>query len=151
MRRKVRWIYAKNVMHYFSPEQVPVLSKLARQFAVCDRWFASAPCQTWPNRFFVHTGTANGYQNNSPTHFPYLMDTIYNRCELAGNVSWKIYFHDIAQSKSLTKLWLLADHFHFIDQLATDAAQGTLPNYSFIEPRYFADWSMPTTCILPTS
>jgi bifunctional non-homologous end joining protein LigD len=23
---------------------------LARQFAVCDRWFASARCQTWPNR-----------------------------------------------------------------------------------------------------
>src|SRR5947209_1177286 len=29
------------VMHYFSPEQVPVMSRLARQFAVCDRWHAS--------------------------------------------------------------------------------------------------------------
>jgi phospholipase C len=44
---------AKSVMHYFTPDQVPVLSKLAKQFAVCDRWFASAPCQTWPNRWFV--------------------------------------------------------------------------------------------------
>jgi phospholipase C len=134
---------AKSVMHYFSPEQVPVISKLARQFAVCDRWFASAPCQTWPNRFFVHTGTANGYENNSPTHFPYMMETIYNRFEQQGNENWKIYFHDIAQCKTLSKLWLLADHFHFIDQLAHDAAQDTLPNYAFIEPRYFADWSMP--------
>jgi phospholipase C len=43
----------KNVMHYFTPKQVPVISQLARQFAVSDRWFASAPCQTWPNRWFV--------------------------------------------------------------------------------------------------
>ena len=130
-------------MHYFTPDQVPVISALAKQFAVCDRWFASAPCQTWPNRFFVHTGTANGYENNSPTHFPYDMETIYNRFELAGNDSWKIYFHDIAQAKTLSKLWLLADHFHFFEQLARDAADDTLPNYGFIEPRYFADWSMP--------
>ena len=30
------------VMHSFNPEQVPVISALARQFAVIDRWFASA-------------------------------------------------------------------------------------------------------------
>ncbi len=71
------------------------------------------------------------------------METIYNRFELAGNLTWKIYFHEIAQAKTLSELWLLADHFHFIDQLAKDAAEGTLPNYAFIEPRYFADWSMP--------
>lgn len=133
----------KNAMHYFTPEQVPVISKLARQFAVCDRWFASAPCQTWPNRFFVHTGTAAGYENNSPAHFPYTMETIYNQFELTGTVDWKIYFHDIAQSKTLAKLWLLADHFHFYEAFQRDAAQGTLPAYSFIEPRYFSDWSMP--------
>lgn len=39
----------RNIMHYFTPKQVPVISALAKQFAVCDRWFASAPCQTWPN------------------------------------------------------------------------------------------------------
>ena len=44
-----------SVMHYFAPAQLPVLSQLAQKFAVCDHWFASAPCQTWPNRWFVHT------------------------------------------------------------------------------------------------
>jgi phospholipase C len=133
----------KNTMHYFSPEQVPVISRLARQFAVCDRWFAAAPCQTWPNRFFVHTGTANGYENNDPTHFPYTMETIFNRFELAGREDWKIYFHDIGQSKTLSKLWLLSNHFHFYEQLRSDAQQDALPAYSFIEPRYFTEWSMP--------
>ena len=132
----------KNVMHYFTPEQVPVISRLARQFAVSDRWFASAPCQTWPNRFFVHTGTADRYENNDPPHLPGV-DTIYNRFEAVGNENWKIYFHDIAQSKTLTKLWLLADHFHFYEQFQLDAKSGTLPAYSFIEPRYFTDLALP--------
>jgi phospholipase C len=56
----------KSVMHYFTPDQVPVLSTLAKQFAVCDHWFASAPCQTWPNRWFVHAATANRHENNYP-------------------------------------------------------------------------------------
>jgi phospholipase C len=93
-----------NVMHYFAPDQVPIISQLARQFAVSDRWFASAPCQTWPNRFFVHTGTADRHENNDPPHLPDI-DTIFNRFELAGNESWKIFFYDIAQSKTLTKLF----------------------------------------------
>ncbi|MGD0237082.1 MAG: alkaline phosphatase family protein [Syntrophorhabdales bacterium] len=39
------------IMKCFSPEQVPVLTTLAREFALCDRWFASMPGPTWPNRF----------------------------------------------------------------------------------------------------
>jgi phospholipase C len=102
---------AKSVMHYFTSEQVPVISQLAWQFAVCDRWFASAPCQTWPNRFFVHTATANGYENNDPPYFPYEMETVFNRLNQAGIHDWKIYYHDIALSHALSRLWLLADHF----------------------------------------
>jgi phospholipase C len=128
------------VMHYFATQAVPVLSGLARAFGVSDRWHASAPCQTWPNRFFVHTGTANGYVNNSPTHFPYLMETVFDRLEGAGQ-SWRIYFHDFPQSATLARLWgPRAVHFrHFEHDFAQDAVAGTLPAYSFIEPRYFAD------------
>jgi phospholipase C len=132
------------IMHYYSPEQVPVISRLARQFAVSDRWHAAAPCQTWPNRFFVHTGTANGYENNSPPHFPYEMPTIYNRFEdLNINNGWKIYFHDIPQSLTLSRLWPHLGAFRFYDEFRHDAKHGSLPNYSFIEPRYFSDVSLP--------
>lgn len=128
------------VMHYFTPDQVPVISTLARAFAVSDRWHASAPCQTWPNRFFAHTGTANGYVNNAPTHFPYEMETVFNRMDSVGQ-SWRVYFHDIPQSATLAKLWDKAlTHFrHFEADFANDARAGTLPAYSFIEPRYFTD------------
>jgi phospholipase C len=128
-----------SIMHYFTENHVPVISQLARAFGVSDRWHASAPCQTWPNRFFAHTGTANGYINNSPTHFPYEMETVFNRMASAGK-TWGIYFHDVPQSATLSRLWLsAAGHFHFFDDFARDARAGRLPAYSFIEPRYFAD------------
>jgi phospholipase C len=126
-------------MHYFTPDQLPVMSTLARSFAVSDRWHASAPCQTWPNRFFVHTGTANGYVDNAPTHFPYEMPTVFHRLNGVG-ASWRVYFHDIPQSATLAELWLDAiTHFHDFSQFLADAKSGTLPAYSFIEPRYFTD------------
>jgi phospholipase C len=51
--------------------------------------------------------------------------------------NWKIYYHDIALSHALSKLWLLADHFRYYEEFREDARSGRLPCYSFIEPRYF--------------
>ena len=129
-----------SIMHYFTPDHVPVISQLARAFGVSDRWHASAPCQTWPNRFFAHTGTAYGYVNNSPTHFPYQMETVFNRLAAAGK-DWRIYFHDFPQAATLARLWDdVPSKFRFFEgDFIKDAAAGTLPAYSFIEPRFFAD------------
>jgi phospholipase C len=128
-----------NVMHYYTPEQVPVISTLARSFGVSDRWHASAPNQTWPNRFFAHCGTANGYVNNMPLLVPYMMKTVFNRLT-EKHRSWRIYFHDIPQSGTLAHIWSeLPDHLKlFEEHFMADAMAGRLPNYSFIEPRYFA-------------
>jgi phospholipase C len=127
------------VMHYFTPDQVPVISTLAKAFGVSDRWFASAPCQTWPNRFFAHCGTAGGYVNNSPAKLPFTMPTIFNRLDEVKQ-SWRIYFHDFAQAATLSSLWADAiTHFHGFDTFLSDATAGNLPAYSFIEPRYYPD------------
>ena len=137
----------KAVMHGFSPNQLPVLSALAKAFGVCDRWHASAPNQTWPNRFFVHTGTAAGHVNNSPPRFPYEMPNIFNKLT-AKQCSWRIYYHDIPQAATLTQIWSeLPDHLYsFEEDFMADAMSGRLPNYSFIEPRYFSD---PLLCRMP--
>lgn len=128
-----------DVMHGFTPEQLPVLSTLARSFGVCDDWFASAPNQTWPNRFFLHTGTAEGYVNNRPFHFPYTMNTVFNLLSEAGR-SWGIYYHDMPQAATLTKIWLdLPSRLHLYGTFLKDARTGNLPHYSFIEPHYFSE------------
>lgn len=131
---------ARDIMHGYTPDQVPVLSALARSFGVCDEWFASAPNQTWPNRFFAHTGTAGGYVNNMPLHVPYEMDTIFNRLSAADH-SWQVYFHDMPQVATLSKIWedLPAHLCSFEEHFFADAKAGQLPSYSFIEPRYFSD------------
>jgi phospholipase C len=128
------------IMHYFTPDQVPVISGLARIFTCSDRWHASAPCQTWPNRCFVHTATAGGHINNEPDKLPFLMKSIYELLDEGGK-SWKIYFHDLPQSATLGNVWRSgAFNFRLFErEFARDAAAGNLPNYSFIEPRYFAD------------
>ena len=139
------------IMHCFQPAQVPATSQLATSFGICDPWHAAAPCQTWPNRFFVHTATAEGYVNNVPDppwdvvkRFPYDMPTIFNQIKeglLHFDQGWRIYFHDFPQSLLLSRLWPHLDHFHPIDRFAQDVAGGNLQPYSFIEPRYFPNQS----------
>jgi phospholipase C len=126
------------VMHVFKPDQVPIISTLAKAFAVSDRWHASAPCQTWPNRFFAHAASAGGKVNNTPDHL-FEMPNVFNLLWDA-NKSWRVYFHDIPQCAALTRLWpYLPTHFSLFDDFLSDAKAGNLPAYSFIEPRYFAD------------
>ena len=128
------------VMHYFTPAQLPVISTIAKAYAVCDQWHASAPNQTWPNRFFAHCATAGGYVNNSPPHFPYMMPTIFDRISQRGLPNgWKVYFHDMPQALTLAHLWLHRDRFRPFEEFLDDARKDRLPCYSFIEPRYFAD------------
>lgn len=134
----------KIIMDCFTPEQVPVISALARSYAVCDRWHCSVPSQTFCNRAFVHSATSNGFVVNAP-YLNWLFTTaptIFNRIEddPRRDLTWKIYF-DRQDGLSLTgllqpTLWpYLETHFAHMEQFYQDAAAGTLPSYAFIEPR----------------
>ena len=46
------------VMAGFSADAIPVTAQLARTFAVADRFFASFPGPTWPNRRFLFGATS---------------------------------------------------------------------------------------------
>ena len=50
----------QNIMKCFHGDSLPVLSTLAKNFAVCDRWFSSVPGSTIPNRLFAHCATSGG-------------------------------------------------------------------------------------------
>jgi phospholipase C len=52
------------IMKCFSPEQLPVLTGLASEFAVCDGWRASMPGPTWPNRFFMMAASSGGLDHS---------------------------------------------------------------------------------------
>ena len=56
------------IMRCFNPKHLPILTKLAREFAVCDRWFCSMPGPTEPNRYFLHAASSADY-DESPIAF----------------------------------------------------------------------------------
>ncbi len=137
---------ADQIMQAYTPSQVPVISQLAKNFAISDAWFCSVPSQTWPNRAFVHAGTSNGNVNNGnpPDPLQWNVNTIFNVLK-SMNVSWNVY-SDAEAAPSLTrtmfpKLWdpLLNGHFHRFTDFQQDCAKGTLAKYSFIEPNFLSN------------
>jgi phospholipase C len=59
---------AGNIMGCFTPEALPVLSGLAKGYAVCDHWFSSVPTETLPNRAFAcGVSAAPGLAGPAPT------------------------------------------------------------------------------------
>ena len=50
-------------MSMWSPEKVPIITTLAKEFANFDNLFASYPGSTWPNRAFFLSGTAKGMED----------------------------------------------------------------------------------------
>lgn len=127
----------KRIMKCFDPQRLPVLSTLAREFALCDRWFSSVPGQTWPNRFFVHAASSGSFLDNKFRNYP--MRTIFDNLT-AADEDWAVYFHDVPQCLTLASLRKpeYKKNFKPYSVLFSLACKsGTLPSYSFIEPRYF--------------
>lgn len=133
------------IMNSLTPQTLPVLSSLAHHYAVCDRWFASIPTQTFCNRSFVHAGTSSGYVNNGGGGHCFVNETttIFDLLGSAGkswNIfcgSWLLESFTLLTQKPLWK-YALSEHFaHFKKFVAAAKTKGGLPSYSFIEPIYF--------------
>ena len=48
------------VLESYKPSQIPIITTLAREYAVMDRFFCSLPGPTWPNRLFAAAATSAG-------------------------------------------------------------------------------------------
>ena len=148
------------IMQGYTPEQMPVLSTIARGFATFDHWFAEVPSQTFTNRSFFHAGSASGLVVNAPyTSFPTTntAETLFERLEAKG-LTWKVYV-DPPSVASFTGLihgarlhGRFATNFVTTEEFYEDAARGTLPTYSFIEPNLWHnhnDMHPPIAMLLP--
>jgi phospholipase C len=125
------------VMGCQPPENVPVLSTLALEFAVCTRWFCAVPGETWPNRNFLHAATSDG-ETNIEVH-PYTDRTIFELLEEDYTREWHIYHEDTPQVWAFPRLWDRADrHARWfpLEEFVRHVETGLLPAYSFIEPNH---------------
>ncbi|MEU9134842.1 alkaline phosphatase family protein [Streptomyces sp. NPDC048404] len=140
--RQPRYEEYAQIMTGFTPEQVPVISGIARGFATFDHWHCEVPSQTFTNRSFYHAASSSGFVVNAPyENFPLHneAETVFERLEAAG-LAWRVYV-DPGMRMSATGMIhaarlsrFFATHFSTLDDFFDDAERGTLPAYSFIEP-----------------
>ncbi|MFD4420199.1 alkaline phosphatase family protein [Agromyces sp. NPDC058484] len=137
----------RQIMGSFSPEMLPVLSTLAKNFAVYDHWHCAVPSQTFCNRSFFHASTSHGFVTNKHGGgYDKWLDaeaspTIFNRLEEAG-LTWRVYYDDlqlvsftgVLHAPVLQKYWR-TERFATMQQFYDDVRTGNLPGYAFIEPR----------------
>ena len=71
--------HSQKIMYYFQQQDLPVLTTLALEFAVFNRWFASIPGPTICNRAFAHYGTSFGRVDMSPFDIIEPYKSIYTR------------------------------------------------------------------------
>jgi phospholipase C len=127
------------VLDMFPPERMPVLTTLAKEFAIMDRFFCSVPGPTWPNRQFAMAATSGGstetfnwFRGKVGSLFP--QKTIFDQVDEAGG-SWAVYYVDTPWELFMQSLANKPQNVRTMDSFRAAAESGTLPTYSFINPR----------------
>jgi phospholipase C len=125
---------------YYDQTDLPFYYALYADFAMADRFFASALTQTFPNRFYLLAGTSFGHIRNDlpPSGTEFSQRTIFNQLDDAG-ISWKIYYSQIAfgltfayvRTQAATHVFPVADYY-------ADAQAGALPQVAFVDPIFLS-------------
>ncbi|HZB98030.1 MAG TPA: alkaline phosphatase family protein, partial [Candidatus Sulfotelmatobacter sp.] len=125
-----------DIMAMYTPQMLPVLSGLARGFAVCDRWFSSVPTETMPNRAFACAATSQGHMDDKTKKFtsPSIFGALTQK-----SVGWSIFGYD---TDPLTRLNFPdttaapESHFGRFSDFQSAAANGNLQAFTFLEPAW---------------
>jgi phospholipase C len=135
----VRSVGDTQPMGYWTQDVLPFAYSLARTFCMANRWFGSAPCQTYPNRRFLMAGTAYG---NISTDTESLLDppppngTIWDRLH-HYEISWRNYFTDLPSVGVIgSTVEKYPQNLSPIAQFFADCATGNLPSVSIVDPEF---------------
>jgi phospholipase C len=129
--------HSHDILYYFTPDKLPVLTTLATEFAVFNRWFASIPGPTICNRAFAHYGTSFGQVSMDVFYEGKQYKAIYDRMLAAGHTC-KLFYYDEASS-TMEVVNLLQNEpavFGTFQDFLTACSKNALPDYCFIEPNY---------------
>jgi phospholipase C len=144
LKRKPTENELQQVMNSFDPIQLPVLSTLAKNFVLCDRWFADVPGPTMPNRAFVHAATAQGYTYNANWKPKFTCKTLYDRINADPSRSWRVYYHDQNDVLQLyPDLESDASNHSLFANYVGDVSSDKLATFSFVTPAFFASPQQP--------
>jgi phospholipase C len=135
------------VMGYYGKESLPAYDYLAREFAICDRWFTAHPGPTWPNRFVTITGQLNKdafgqFERDNPdlkTFTPAETPTLFDHLTKRG-VSWKYFEHGYSFIRLFTNFTF--DETNVVPANDPEsgffalARAGRLPQVTFLDPDF---------------
>ena len=134
------------VMGYYSGTDLPVYDHLAREYAVCDRWFCSVPGATWPNRLYAACGRAAGSKDNRRRPL-YALPSFVRHLDRA-KVFWRWYAHEYVATLRLAderyRFSVSAKNFRYFNRRTAalgrsfleHAAAGNLAPVSWIDPNF---------------
>ncbi len=123
-------------MAYYTDRDLPYYYTLAKTFGIGDRYFASVPGGTYPNRYYIVAATSFGRVDNRIPATGWKQRTIFQALDEA-NVTWKIYAAQTSEALLFRYVRTHAfGHLTTLRRYYADAAAGTLPQVAFVEPRY---------------
>jgi phospholipase C len=132
-------------MGYWTGEDLPFTYSLANAFPIGDRWFCSVLGQTDPNRRYLIAGTSAGMTDDGGVSLVNFIEpapngTIFNLLDKYG-ISWENYVYSsplgaTPELYAVNDLLTEAVHSKAFDDFFSDAASGSLPAFSLLDPNY---------------
>src|SRR6266478_3608186 len=128
-----------DTMGFYNESDLPFYYALAERFAIDDRYFCSVVGPTFPNRSYEMAATSFGHLTTNeiipPLPQPYkpITGTIFDLLDAAG-VSWKNYYDGPLPTSGIFRFPPPPAQVVPIGNFYTDAAAGTLPSLSFVDP-----------------
>lgn len=126
-------------MGYWQQADLPFYYSLASAFPVADRYFASVPGQTFPNRRYLLAATSIGQVNDTtPGTSDYPPNgTLMDRLDAHG-LSWRDYYTSLPTALLYPPLYFrnFGTKVVPIAQFFIDAAAGRLPSFCLVEPEF---------------
>jgi phospholipase C len=127
-----------NAMRYWDGTDLPFYWSLASTFPLCDRWFASAPAQTFPNRMYLQAATSQSLISTDIAKAIALPHpaggTIWEKLNAFG-IEWRDYAWDLPDIALFPPVWNAnMDKVRTYPQFLTDCLAGTLPSVSIVSP-----------------
>ena len=123
---------------YFDGKAFPGHRAVAENFTILDRYHASLLGPTFPNRQYLHSAQSEGRKADpGPLKTGiYKAETIWDRLGAAG-VPATYYYTDLP----LLRLWgtRMKPYIAPLDRYFEQAAAGTLPRFSMLEPSFTGD------------
>ena len=118
---------------YYTEADLPLYGPLLKHATTFDRYFCSILGPTYPNRFYTHAAATDRLSNTSTTSG---LPTIWDRLGDAG-VPARYYFSDAPFLALWGQKYLpIASPF---ERFFADAASGTLPAYSYLDPFFLGE------------